>query len=116
LKTVHLIRHGETDQNVLKVWQGHTDTSLNQTGLQQANLLASRLKDSNAPVYSSDLKRASETASFLSKKIELRETLREINVGDFTGKSVSQTFSSNNEIFEYLQDKSYQFPNGETVK
>jgi len=116
LKTVHLIRHGETEQNVLKVWQGHTDTPLNKTGLRQAKLLASRLKDSNATVYSSNLKRASETASFLSKKIELRETLREINVGDFTGMPVGQTFSSNNEIFQSLQNDSYQFPNGETVK
>ena len=116
MKTVHLIRHGETEQNVLKVWQGHTDTPLNKTGLRQAKLLASRLKDSNATVYSSNLKRASETASFLSKKIELRETLREINVGDFTGMPVGQTFSSNNEIFQSLQNNSYQFPNGETVK
>jgi len=116
LKTVHLIRHGETEQNVLKVWQGHTDTPLNKTGLRQAKLLASRLKDSNATVYSSNLKRASETASFLSKKIELRETLRQINVGDFTGMPVGQTFSSNNDIFQSLQNDSYQFPNGETVK
>ena len=116
MKTVHLIRHGETEQNVLKVWQGHTDTPLNKTGLRQAKLLASRLKDSNATVYSSNLKRASETASFLSKKIELRETLREINLGDFTGMPVGQTFSSNNEIFQSLQNNSYQFPNGETVK
>jgi probable phosphoglycerate mutase len=116
LKTVHLIRHGETEQNVLKVWQGHTDTPLNQTGLRQAKLLALRLKDSNATVYSSNLERASETASFLSKKIELRETLREINVGDFTGMPVGQTYSLNNEIFQSLQDDSYQFPNGETVK
>ena len=116
MKTVHLIRHGETEQNVLKVWQGHTDTPLNKTGLRQAKLLASRLKDSNATVYSSNLKRASETASFLSKKIELRETLREINVGDFTGMPVGQTFSSNNDIFQSLQNDSYQFPNGETVK
>ena len=116
MKTVHLIRHGETEQNVLKVWQGHTDTPLNKTGLRQAKLLALRLKDSNATVYSSNLKRASETASFLSKKIELRETLREINVGDFTGMPVGQTFSSNNEIFQSLQNDSYQFPNGETVK
>ena len=116
MKTVHLIRHGETEQNVLKVWQGHTDTPLNQTGLRQANLLALRLKDSNATVYSSNLERASETASFLSKKIELRETLREINVGDFTGMPVGQTYSLNNEIFQSLQDDSYQFPNGETVK
>jgi len=116
LKTVHLIRHGETEQNVLKVWQGHTDTPLNKNGLRQAKLLASRLKDSNATVYSSNLKRASETSSFLSKKIELRETLREINVGDFTGMPVGKTYSSNNEIFQSLQDDSYQFPNGETVK
>ena len=116
MKTVHLIRHGETEQNVLKVWQGHTDTPLNKNGLRQAKLLALRLKDSNATVYSSNLKRASETASFLSKKIELRETLREINVGDFTGMPVGQTYSSNNEIFQSLQDDSYQFPNGETVK
>ena len=116
MKTVHLIRHGETEQNVLKVWQGHTDTPLNQTGLRQAKLLALRLKDSNATVYSSNLERASETASFLSKKIELRETLREINVGDFTGMPVGQTYSLNNEIFQSLQDDSYQFPNGETVK
>ena len=84
--------------------------------MRQAKLLASRLKDSNATVYSSNLKRASETASFLSKKIELRETLREINVGDFTGMPVGKTYSSNNEIFQSLQDDSYQFPNGETVK
>ena len=92
MKTVHLIRHGETEQNVLKVWQGHSDTPLNKNGLRQAKLLASRLKDSNATVYSSNLKRASETASFLSKKIELRETLREINVGDFTGMPVGKTY------------------------
>ena len=116
MKTVHLIRHGETEQNVLKVWQGHSDTSLNKNGLRQAKLLASRLKDSNATVYSSNLKRASETASFLSKKFELRETLREINVGDFTGMPVGKTYSLNNEIFQSLQDDSYQFPNGETVK
>ena len=116
MKTVHLIRHGETEQNVLRVWQGHTDTPLNKTGLRQAKLLASRLRDSNATIYSSDLKRASETASFLSEKIELRTTLREINVGDFTGMPVGQTYSSNNEIFQSLQDDSYQFPNGETVK
>ena len=116
MKTVHLIRHGETKQNVLRVWQGHTDTPLNKTGLRQSKLLASRLKDSNATIYSSDLKRASETASFLSEKIELRETLREINVGDFTGMPVGQSYSSNNEIFQSLQDDSYQFPNGETVK
>ena len=33
---------------------------------------------------------------YLSKKIELRETLREINVGDFTGMPVGQTYSLNN--------------------
>ena len=33
MKTVHLVRHGETEQNALKVWQGHTNTPLNSNGL-----------------------------------------------------------------------------------
>ena len=116
MKTVHLIRHGETKQNALKVWQGHTNTPLNSNGLQQAKLLSSRLKDRNLNIFSSDLSRAVETASFLSKNIIQRESLREINVGDFTGMSVKDTYTSNNDIFQSLKEDNFEFPNGETVK
>ena len=107
MKTVHLVRHGETEQNALKVWQGHTNTPLNSIGLQQAKLLSIRLKDRNLKIFSSDLSRAVETASFLSKNIIQRESLREINVGDFTGMSVKDTYTSNNDIFQSLKAVSY---------
>ena len=116
MKTVHLVRHGETAQNALKVWQGHTDTPLNSNGLQQAKLLSSRLKDRSLKIFSSDLSRAVETASFLSKNIILRENLREINVGDFTGMPVKDTYTSNYDIFQSLNEDNFEFPNGETVK
>ena len=116
MKTVHLVRHGETAQNALKVWQGHTDTPLNSNGLQQAKLLSSRLKNRSLKIFSSDLSRAVETASFLSKNIILRENLREINVGDFTGMPVKDTYTSNYDIFQSLKEDNFEFPNGETVK
>jgi len=116
LKTVHFIRHGETEQNAQKVWQGHTDTPLNKKGLKQAKLLSERISSRVTKVYSSDLKRASQTASFLSSSPVLRDNLREINVGDYTGMSVKDTYTSNLEIFQSLQNDSFQFPNGESVK
>ena len=116
MKTVHFIRHGETEQNAQKVWQGHTDTPLNKKGLEQAKLLSERISSRVTKVYSSDLKRASQTASFLSSSPVLRDNLREINVGDFTGMSVNDTYTSNHEIFQSLQNDSFQFPNGESVK
>ena len=64
----------------------------------------------NAGSSSSDLKRASQTASFLSSSPVLRDNLREINVGDFTGMSVKDTYTSNHEIFQSLQNDSFQFP------
>ena len=116
MKTVHFIRHGETEQNAQKVWQGHTDTPLNKKGLEQAKLLSERISSRGTNVYSSDLKRASQTASFLSSSPVLRDNLREINVGDFTGMSVKDTYTSNHEIFQSLQNDSFQFPNGESVQ
>ena len=93
MKTVHFIRHGETEQNAQKVWQGHTDTPLNKKGLEQAKLLSERISDRVTKVYSSDLKRASQTASFFFFFLALRDNLRVINVVDFTGMSVKDTYT-----------------------
>ena len=116
MKTVHFVRHGETEENNKGVWQGHSETALNKKGVEQAKLLAERFQKDNFEVFTSDLLRAKETAKFLSDTYESRENLREINVGDFAGKSVKETYSNNSEIFTALQDDSYSFPNGETVR
>lgn len=44
---IYLVRHGETDWNLFKRFNGMTETFLNETGLQQAKLQAKNLKDIN---------------------------------------------------------------------
>ena len=85
-----IVRHGETDWNAERRFQGHADRSLNDTGRAQAVALADELADVQAEaIYSSDLARARETAQILGARLgvpvtELRE-LREIDVGDWQG-------------------------------
>ena len=58
-----LIRHGETDWNRIGRCQGVADIVLNENGKKQARDLAHSLRDHNIKaIYSSDLKRARETA------------------------------------------------------
>lgn len=88
--TILLIRHGETDWNAEGRWQGHSDIPLNENGRQQARALARRLAAwPIEAVYSSDLKRASETAEIIAAPLELtpilKTDLRERYSGFFQG-------------------------------
>ncbi|XP_042493071.1 phosphoglycerate mutase-like protein 4 [Macadamia integrifolia] len=87
-----VVRHGETAWNADGRIQGHLDAELNDVGRQQAAAVADRLsKESKiSAVYSSDLKRALETAQTIARHcgplevIEDRE-LRERHLGDLQG-------------------------------
>ena len=88
--TIILIRHGLTDWNAEGRWQGHEDIPLNETGIVQAQALARRL--ANWPIeklYSSDLKRAAQTAAILGEAIGTEPIYdrcwRERDVGAFQG-------------------------------
>ena len=64
--TLCLIRHGETSWNAERRLQGHTDIPLNTRGMLQARQMAQALKNINLTfdvLYTSDLKRASDTAN-----------------------------------------------------
>lgn len=61
--TVLLIRHAQTAWNVLGYPQGHRDVPLDETGHAMAEVLADALAGERLDaVYSSDLRRASQTA------------------------------------------------------
>ena len=89
---LYLIRHGETDWNTIRRFQGWTDIELNEKGLRQAELLGKRFE--NIPVdevYASPLKRAVKTALPVAKAagVELKtcEHFKEINFGAWEGKT-----------------------------
>jgi broad specificity phosphatase PhoE len=88
--TLLLARHGETDWNRARRWQGHADRPLTERGRAQAADLAARLTEiALDTVYSSDLRRARDTALAVAESqgidlIELAD-LREVNVGSWEG-------------------------------
>ncbi|MCP4912441.1 MAG: histidine phosphatase family protein [Oligoflexia bacterium] len=91
----YFFRHGETDWNLAKRCQGHTDTELNKTGLDQAKILAKFMDDIELDIIiSSDLKRAFYTAQEVAsrKNIEIvtTEKLRECHFGEAEGLTVDE--------------------------
>jgi broad specificity phosphatase PhoE len=88
--TILLARHGESDWNRTKRWQGFADRPLTDLGRRQAMELAARLEETELDaVYSSDLQRARETAEIVarSKRLDVQTVrdLREVDVGSWSG-------------------------------
>src|SRR4051794_751809 len=93
--TILLARHGETDSNRERRWQGQTQTPLNDTGRDQARVLARALaSDPPDAIYCSDLDRARETAEIVGVELGLDvrpdPRLREVDVGALAGRSVAE--------------------------
>lgn len=88
-----LIRHGETVGNVRGVIQGHTPGTLTERGKEQARKVAERLKDEKVDViYSSDLKRAEDTAKEIARyhpetPLNFTREVRERSYGELEGVS-----------------------------
>jgi len=85
-----LVRHGQTDWNRDRRYQGHADPPLNDAGRAEAHELAGSLEGMElAAIYTSDLRRAAETAEIIhaGRDIPLRRErgLREIDVGSWSG-------------------------------
>jgi probable phosphoglycerate mutase len=91
VKTVYLARHGETDWNRARRWQGATDIPLNDLGRTQARALAERLRARGVVhVHASDLSRAHETGTIVAAELGLRfgeanARFRERSFGVFEG-------------------------------
>ncbi len=84
------VRHGLTIWNYEFRYQGHTDIELSNEGIAQAKALQKRLSTEDpAAIYSSDLRRAWQTAQIIAEAfglpVKLLPELREINFGVWEG-------------------------------
>ncbi|MGO1948438.1 MAG: histidine phosphatase family protein [Mycobacteriaceae bacterium] len=87
-----LIRHGQTEFNLVGRMQGQLDTPLTDAGRAEARAAAAELASwPIGTVVSSDLERASDTAGVLASALGLEFTtdprLRETDLGDWSGKA-----------------------------
>ncbi|HEX4879139.1 MAG TPA: histidine phosphatase family protein [Limnobacter sp.] len=118
-----LVRHGETDWNLAKRFQGHTDISLNAHGLSQARRLgqlfssiqASRASHPLAFAHcvSSDLQRAHHTAMAIAQgehAVELDTRLRERHYGHLAGLTGDEMHEKSPEEFDALKRRDPHTP------
>jgi len=90
-----LVRHGETLMNrERRVQGGSSDVELSDEGVKQARKVASFLKNEDiAAIVSSPLKRARATANAIASRhhlsVEIDNGLKEVEVGEFEGMSIS---------------------------
>ncbi len=96
MKTIITIQHTQSVHHTNGMVGSWTDWDLSELGIQQAEKIGEKLKAEldgrNFVMYSSDLKRAKQTAENVGKFLEiepiLRKELRERNLGKCCGKSV----------------------------
>ncbi len=95
LRRLVLLRHGQTDYNVGGRMQGHLDSMLTETGVEQAASVApeiARLVPDR--LISSDLQRAADTADLVSAAcglpVKFDARLRETHLGEWQGRTVAE--------------------------
>jgi alpha-ribazole phosphatase len=105
-----LVRHGQTDLNKVRRYQGRIDVPLNEAGIGQAQKLALRL--SSEPfdkIYASPLVRAQETAKTIhnGRNIDI-VSLPELVEMDF-GKLEGKTYKEIIEVFPAWEPSVFDF-------
>lgn len=126
-RVFYLFRHGETNWNIDRRCQGHTDIPLNDTGIRQAIELSEHLKSVPLQkIFSSDLSRASDTGQTISRAlsipIQFDSRLREMSYGDAEGMLFQNAIEAFGEetwkkLMSFKKDNDLvSFPGGETRK
>ena len=122
MNTLYLVRHGENTANLTKEFSYRkVDYSLTEKGVLQAQQTGTAFKGLKIDaIYSSPLKRASETAAILATAVGLPytilEALREVNVGDLEDQPPTlATWEKHNQVIAAWDrgEIGVRFPGGE---
>lgn len=117
---LYFIRHGETDWNVAKRFQGRADIPLNAEGRRLAQVTSEALKDVPfTRIYTSPLKRAYETAMIIKGERDIpvieEPAIIEISFGEYEGLCAGKDgYNIPDAKFLYFLDKpeAYKPPKG----
>src|SRR5688572_19633786 len=110
---VLLIRHGQSRGNAEGRFGGHTDTPLSARGRRQAEALAKALVGEKfTAIYSSDLKRAVQTAEPLARvtraKLITSDAFRERSVGVMEGLTFEEAAAQHPEQYAALLHRDFE--------
>ncbi len=87
MRMIYLVRHGQTNWNLERRFNGVTETELNSNGFLQVEEMAKKLKDVNIDIcFSSPQKRARQASDILCiGDYIVDQRLTEIDCGEFEG-------------------------------
>jgi probable phosphoglycerate mutase len=113
-----IVRHGQTAANVDGVWHGSTDTPLTPLGRRQAARVADWLRrhhPESAALYTSDLRRAHDTARAIAAALGLaarvERALREYDLGAWEGVSFRELWERHR-LWERMRADPHHSPHG----
>lgn len=100
MTTIYLARHGQTEENLMRIFQGHLPGTLTADGIEQARNLGKELEGIQIDcILSSDLKRVVDTVNYAMANRHLpwekTKLLREIDWGKWTGLKIDSVDKQN---------------------
>ena len=117
-----LVRHGEIDANVQRLWYGTTDSDLNAKGRAQVAALKDKIHAKYtgiSKVYCSPLKRTLDTAIGVAEALEQVPEpcpeLIEYGMGELEGTSYDDLHKIHDVFTRMSQDQDYAAPGGESI-
>jgi len=133
MKNILLIRHGQSEWNKLNLFTGFKNIELSEQGIEEANKAGQNFKNLDIKfdiVYTSELKRAQETAKIIlqnldqwdhlnnKRKIISNGNLNERDYGDLTGLNKKETAEKfgEDQVHKWRRGYSDKPPNGESLE
>ncbi|MHA7966741.1 histidine phosphatase family protein [Paenibacillus sp. CAU 1782] len=120
---IYVTRHGQTEWNLEKRFQGHNDSPLTELGIKQATWLGESLQYQKIDlIYTSSSQRAVKTAEIIKGErnipIEISEAFKEINLGIWEGITQEDAKSNFAHQFDnfWNDPEAFQVENSETFQ